>query len=424
MSNAFCRLICALGAALACLLPLEAVAASRLQSVSLAPAGGQAAQLVLSWDRPLQPQVFVLHAPYRLVIDQPDTRAAPRLSLPAAAGPVLALRRGDRPGGSLRLVLELKPGAAWRIEPAEDGAGGTLRVLLGAQAAVAPPAPMAAVPPGPVLPAVADAAPEAVRAAHAPSAAAGRDIIIAVDAGHGGEDPGAIGRHGTREKDVVLAIAHKLARRIDAEPGMRAVLTRDGDRFIPLRDRMARARAAKADLFVSVHADAVTNRSIAGSSVYVLSERGASSEAARWLAERENAADLRGGISLDDKSRSLAQVLVDLSQDASIESSMTAAEQVLVQLDQVGTVRRSRVQQAGFVVLKSPDTPAMLVETAFISNPDEERRLAQPAHQEALARAIFQGLQAHFRRSPPDGSLYALQRQQGTGAPVIAAGVR
>ena len=202
-----------------------------------------------------------------------------------------------------------------------------------------------------------------------------RDLIIAIDAGHGGEDPGAIGKNGTREKDVVLAIARALAQRVDAEPGMKAVLTRNGDYFVPLRDRMRRARAQQADLFVSIHADSIRDRSVDGSSVYILSQRGATDEASRWLAERENASDLIGGVSLEDKGDVLASVLLDLSQSASLSASQAAAEQVLHQLNLVGEIRKPLVQQAGFVVLKSPDVPSMLVETAYISNPQEEQRL-------------------------------------------------
>ncbi len=254
-----------------------------------------------------------------------------------------------------------------------------------------------------------DGTPHAVQAAHAPRES-GRDIVIAVDAGHGGEDPGATGQAGVHEKDVVLAIARALARRIDAEPGMRAVLTRDHDEFLTLRERIRRARDANADLFVSIHADSIANSAVSGSSVYVLSERGATNEAARWLAERENAADLMGGVSLADKGKRLASVLLDLSQSANISASMSAAQSVLGALQGVGLVRKGQVQQAGFVVLKSPDIPSMLVETAYISNPAEERRLRNPAQQAALADAIFSGLRSYFAGNPPKGTRFALAR--------------
>jgi N-acetylmuramoyl-L-alanine amidase len=252
-----------------------------------------------------------------------------------------------------------------------------------------------------------DSARRQVLAAHAPRES-GRDVVIAVDAGHGGEDPGATGHAGVHEKDVVLAIARALAQRINSEPGMRAILTRDRDEFLVLRERIRRARAAKADLFVSVHADSIANSAVSGSSVYVLSERGATNEAARWLAERENAADLMGGVSLADKDKTLASVLLDLSQSANISASMSAAQSVIGALQSVGLVRKSQVQQAQFVVLKSPDIPSMLVETAYISNPAEERRLRNPAQQAALAAAIFTGLRSYFAGNPPAGTHFAL----------------
>ena len=236
-----------------------------------------------------------------------------------------------------------------------------------------------------------------------------RDIIIAIDAGHGGEDPGALGRHGTREKDVVLAIARRVKAAVDAEPGMKGVLVRTGDYYIPLRNRMTIARKHKADFFVSIHADAFKDARARGSSVYVLSKRGASSEAAKWLAEKENSADLVGGVSLDDKDEILASVLLDLSQTASMQASHDAADQVLRNLRKLGPVHATKVQKARFVVLKSPDIPSMLVETAFISNPKEEKKLRDPSHQTQIARAILDGVKRYFERYPPPGSLIAME---------------
>jgi N-acetylmuramoyl-L-alanine amidase len=248
----------------------------------------------------------------------------------------------------------------------------------------------------------------AVHAAHAPDEG-NRDVIVAVDAGHGGQDPGAIGHGGTREKDVTLAIARALAERINAERGMRAVLTRDRDEFLELRDRIARAHTAHADMFVSVHADSIADRSISGASVYVLSAHGASSEAARVLAERENAADLMGGV-LEDKG-ALRPVLLDAAQTQIIGVSASAAERVVSALEGVGDVRRVQVQQAGFVVLKSPDIPSMLVETAYISNPQEERRLKSASQQARLADAIASGIRSFFVQNPPDGTRFKQQRR-------------
>src|SRR5581483_11161522 len=256
----------------------------------------------------------------------------------------------------------------------------------------------------------ADTTPRMVVAPHAP-ADTDRDVVVAIDAGHGGQDPGATGPAGTHEKDVVLPIARVLAARINTEPGMRAVLTRNRDEFLVLRDRIRRARIAKADMFISIHADSIANHDITGASVYILSERGASNEAARWLAERENAADLMGGVSLDDKDNTLASVLLDLSQSANISASMTAAQRVLAALDGVGQVRKSQVQQAGFVVLKSPDIPSMLVETAYISNPSEERRLKSVRYQSELAAAIYSGVRNYFEQNPPVGTRFAQARR-------------
>jgi N-acetylmuramoyl-L-alanine amidase len=239
------------------------------------------------------------------------------------------------------------------------------------------------------------------------ASAKGRDLVVAVDAGHGGQDPGAIGRGGTREKDVTLAIARRLAAAINAEEGMRAVLIRDGDYFISLGGRTRKARQLGADMFVSIHADSVQNRDVSGSSVYVLSLRGASDEASRWLAERENAADLMGGVSLDDKNDVLASVLLDVTQKEAVSNSVEAADAVLASLRRVGTVHGSRVRHAGFMVLKSPDIPSMLVETAFISNATDERRLRDADFQQRVAEAIHAGVRGFFYDKPPPGTKLA-----------------
>jgi N-acetylmuramoyl-L-alanine amidase len=235
--------------------------------------------------------------------------------------------------------------------------------------------------------------------------------VVVIDAGHGGKDPGSTGPDGTREKDVVLPIARALAARLNAEAGVRAVLTRDTDRFIELRERMDAARDARADLFISVHADAVLNHDIAGASVYTLSSRGASSEAARFLADRENEAVLKGVVNLGGVNADLASLLLDVSQTANMGASVEAADAVLTALDRVGAVRKREVQHAAFVVLKSPDVPSMLVETAYISNPAEERKLRTESWQQQLASAIAGGVVGYFRKHPPDGTAYAAQRR-------------
>ncbi len=237
-----------------------------------------------------------------------------------------------------------------------------------------------------------------------------RSVVIAIDAGHGGEDPGAIGKKKTREKDVVLRIARELKKAIDAEPGMKGVLTRDGDYYIPLRKRYEIARKARADLFVSIHADAFTKRSVKGSSVFVLSPRGASSEFARLLADSENASDLVGGVTLSDKDDMLASVLLDLSQSATREASNKVAGSILGALKRTGKIHKPHVGRANFMVLKSPDVPSVLVETAFISNPGEEKRLTEKEFQQRMARAITRGVRDYFYSSPPPGTWIAANR--------------
>ena len=228
-----------------------------------------------------------------------------------------------------------------------------------------------------------------------------RPVIVAIDAGHGGEDPGAKGRHGTYEKDVTLAIARRLKDRIDREPNMRAVLIRDGDYFIPLQQRVAKARQVNADLFVSIHADAFVLPHARGSSVFALSEGGATSAAARWLAKRENEADLIGGVNLDVSDPYLKQTLLDLSQTATINDSLKLGRAVLDELGEINTLHKRHVEQAGFAVLKAPDIPSILVETAFISNPDEERKLKSDRYQDQMADAVLSGIRRYLAKNPP-----------------------
>ncbi len=228
-----------------------------------------------------------------------------------------------------------------------------------------------------------------------------RPITIVIDAGHGGEDPGARGHRGTLEKHITLAIAQKLKERIDSEPNMRAVLTRDGDFFIPLHMRVEKARRVRADLFVSVHADAFIKPSAHGSSVFALSERGATSAAARWLAKQENDADLIGGVNLGIKDPYLKQTLLDLSQTASINDSLKLGKAVLAEMGGINKLHKNYVEQAGFAVLKAPDIPSILIETAFISNPEEEKKLKNPGYQNQMADAIFTGIKRYFSKNPP-----------------------
>ena len=237
-----------------------------------------------------------------------------------------------------------------------------------------------------------------------------RDVIIAIDAGHGGDDPGAIGPSGTYEKDVVLKLAKNLAKDINKERGMRAVLIRKGDYYIKLRNRIVKAREHRADLFISIHADAFRDPKVRGSSVYVLSKKGASSEAAKWLAEKENSSDLVGGVSLDDKDDLVASVLLDLSQTASLEASIDVSTHIIKGLRKVGKVHKRNVQSAPFAVLKSPDIPSILIETGFISNPAEEKKLADSKYRKKMSKAIFHGIKGYFRDFAPEGTLISLRK--------------
>jgi N-acetylmuramoyl-L-alanine amidase len=361
-------------------------------------AGPESTRVVLDLSGAALHSLQVLRNPDRVVLNVPGARLANGArSSPSGTGAVKRVRMARQSSGELRMVLDLaRPIRAKSFLAApNDRYGYRLVIDLG----------------------IAQGAETPVKVEHAPPNA--RDLIVAIDAGHGGEDPGAIGKNGTREKDVVLAIAKELAQQVNAEAGMKAVLTRNGDYFVPLRDRMRRARAQQADLFVSIHADSIRDRRVDGSSVYILSQRGATDEASRWLAERENASDLIGGVSLDDKDGVLASVLLDLSQSASLSASQTAAERVLRQLNRVGEVRKPLVQQARFMVLKSPDIPSMLVETAYISNPQEEQRLRGQAHQAKLAAAIHQGLHDYFYANPPTGTRVAQLANGAVSRPIL-----
>ncbi|WP_235041968.1 N-acetylmuramoyl-L-alanine amidase [Vreelandella profundi] len=390
------------------------------------------ARLVFDLSAAANANVFSLENPARLVIDLDDTQMDTDPStLPLHDSAITSVRSGLRDGGGLRVVLELNR----EVEPRHfaltpnDQYGHRLVVDLeypGESAVENPIDPIEAmirdqeiqsqlaiaqqqVPGSPQVSAPAEPI-EVQEAKPHPR----RDIIIAVDAGHGGEDPGAIGPSGTREKDVVLEIARRLAAEVNSTEGFKAVLTRDGDYYIGLRQRTALAREQKADFFVSIHADAFTSPRPQGSSVYALSQRGATSETAQWLADSENRSDLIGGVdgslSLRDKDQVLRGVLLDLTMTATLNDSLSIGGQVLEQLGRINQLHKPRVEQAGFMVLKSPDIPSLLIEVGFISNPDEERRLRDPVHQTGLSRAIFGGLREHFVRYPPPASLLSWQR--------------
>lgn len=355
-------------------------------------AGDEYTRAVFDVSGPVDYKLHEVAKPNRIVLDLRGSVFAPDFSMPGAQGILKGVRAGRQGQKDARIVFDLAEGVHPKsfLLPPSGKAGYRLVVDL-----YPPEVKASTVKRMPVL---------------APGK--GRDVVIAIDAGHGGKDPGSIGATGTHEKTITLAVARELKKVIDRTPGMSAVLTRDGDHFVQLEGRYRKARDAKADLFISIHADAFTNSDARGSSVWVLSPRGATSEASRWLADRENRADLVGGISLDDKDDTLASVLLDLSQGATMGASNAVAQDVLRALRKIGPTHRNYVERANFVVLRSPDVPSILVETAFITNPSEEARLKDPAHRQKLAAAIVDGVDSYFRASPPPGSLYAENNQR------------
>ena len=358
-------------------------------------ASPESTRLVFDINGPVDHKVFMLHGPDRVVVDLENARLLREpTDLDFAGSLVTGLRHAERNGSDLRMVLDLKGKVrpkSFLLKPTQQYGH---RLVIDLEDASSQPAK------------------KITRTVEQPAQTSARDVIIAIDAGHGGEDPGALGRRGTREKDVVLQIARQLENLIKNERGMRPVMVRSGDYYLGLRKRMQKARDLKADLFVSIHADAFRDGRASGASVYVLSQNGATSEAARWLAESENNADLIGGVSLDDKDDLLASVLLDLSQNATIAASLDVGGSVLKELGRVGKVHKHRVEQAGFVVLKSPDIPSILVETGYISNSREERNLRDNGYQRKLARAMLKGVQAYFEDNAPPGSLLAMRDRQ------------
>ena len=377
---------------------------------------------------------FVDPAGHGLFHGMTHARQGDRLQLNASVDPNTSLKsfilKPVQSGSDYRLVLDLYPGTA-PIGPvmphsavvaehrSSDEAADTAKTVAAdanADAASAP-AIEPAIEPTPVLIRSSRSARNRGTSARDAAAMLGgqRKVVVAIDAGHGGKDQGAHGPDGTLEKNVTLAVARDLAALINRQPGMKAVLTRDNDYFIELTQRFKIARDNKADLFVSIHADSYTSDDAKGSSVWVLSPRGKTSEAARFLADRENA-ELIGGTTLDDKDDGLAKVLMDLQQSWAMQASDTVAGNVLRALGALGPTHRGYVERANFVVLRSPDVPSILVETAFISNPSEERKLRDPEHQDQLAAAVMGGVKSYFESSPPQGTWFAAQASHGDGS--------
>ncbi|WP_051247231.1 N-acetylmuramoyl-L-alanine amidase [Thermomonas fusca] len=436
--------------------------------------GATGTRAELHLDKAGEYRLIPLSNPDRLAVDFPASHLARGLALPAAAGMVKAVRTGQPVPGTVRVVFDLASKVRAIPTTLDTAASGTVLVLewpgdpapttaaaptatpaiatiekpvtagpspaTGTPAAADPIAAFAAaatptqpapakpavaatpVPPPAATPSVQQAAP-AMPAPRPLSQAGTRPLVVAIDAGHGGQDPGAHGPNGTREKDITLAIARELARQVNATPGLKAFLTRDSDVYIPLNHRARRASANRADIFLSIHADAAENRGARGSSVYVLSTRGASSQRARWLADKENAADIIGGERVRVADNTLTSVLLDLTQSGNMKASEDAAEHVLGGLKRVGNNHKPDVERANFAVLRTSDKmPAMLVETAFISNPDEEKRLADPTFQRTLASAILDGVDRYFSRQPPPGTLYAARAQASQSAQIPSGG--
>jgi N-acetylmuramoyl-L-alanine amidase len=389
-------------------MPSALAAAAQIASARVWPAEDYT-RVILESPTPLAHRMLVLNNPQRLVLDLDDAEISPAIAaaLSRAQGrdPWLAgIRVGRQPGSALRLVMDLKGDVNPQIFALTPVAGYGYRLVIDIYP-VTPPDPLMALLESEARkhrePAAARAkAPPQVGKRNAPAKPEPRTVTVALDPGHGGEDPGAIGARGTREKDVVLAIGRDLKKLLDAEPNMRAMLTRDDDYFVPLAQRVQKARRVNAGLFISIHADAFRESRARGSSVFALSDSGATSAAAKWLAQKENAADLIGGVNLDVKDPLVARTLLDLSQTAQINDSMKAGRYMLHELQEINALHKGAVEQAGFAVLKAPDIPSILVETAFLSNPDEEKKLRDPRQQRKFAESMADGVRRYFAQNP------------------------
>ncbi len=389
-------------------MPSAFAAAAQIASARVWPADDYT-RVILESPTPLAHRMLVLKNPQRLVLDLEDadmsSAIAAALSRTQERDPWLAgIRVGRQTGNALRLVMDLKGDVNPQIFALTPVAEYGYRLVIDIYP-VTPPDPLMALLESEArkhrdTPAAAAKSLPQPGKRNAPPKPAPRTVTVALDPGHGGEDPGAIGARGTREKDVVLAIGRHLKKLLDAEPNMRAMLTRDDDYFVPLAQRVQKARRVNADLFISIHADAFREARARGSSVFALSDSGATSAAAKWLAQKENAADLIGGVNLDVKDPLVARTLLDLSQTAQINDSLKAGRYMLHELQEINALHKGAVEQAGFAVLKAPDIPSILVETAFLSNPDEEKKLRDPRQQRKFAESMADGVRRYFAQNP------------------------
>ncbi len=358
--------------------PVFAKSTRTLTGIRISQSAEDHTRVVFDLTGDFEHNLFTLADPPRVVVDLNDTRRSNAIDISTRQTSLMSgIRSASKNGGRLRVVIDLQSKARPRsFELKPDGKSGH-RLVVDLHATNLSPTP--------------------IKTSQEKRNQRKKKFVIALDPGHGGRDPGAIGKRGTREKDVALSVAKKMKTLINRESGYRAVLTREADRFVSLRNRVKKARAAEADIFISLHADSFHKPNVKGASVYALSLRGASSEAARWIAKKENSSDLIGGISLDDKDDLIASVLLDLSQTATIQDSLELGSDVLGHIGKVSRLNNKKVQQAGFAVLKAPDMPSILIETAFLSNPSEEKKLRNPKHQHKLAKAVFSGIKKHLK---------------------------